>query len=222
MLPQRRKSAEEIAKLRESMGIPGSSVVPEEPVPETTDLFTPPADEEELPPPPPPKQVRSLRKSEQGPVERRPVARTPVPKAAAIPVRKHTEKEIATLRAQSATPPDHSIHYLLQLTAPKSMIVALYAGPLLGASAGGLSKWAPTLTPSDFPMEWMAQLSRNPATPSIGLGILVATCAVSLLMSAWIAVKKPRSRHHAGFATILAVLVLTFGIIYHLPTPHGP
>lgn len=204
------------------MGVPGVSAAPEEPASEPTDLFAPPVVEEELPPPPPPKQVRSLRKSEQGPVERRAVARTPVANAAPIPVRKHSEKEISAIRAQAVTPPDNSINHLLHLAAPKSVIFAAYFFPLLGAVVGWLSKWAPTLTPNDFPMEWMAQLSRNQSTPWVGLVILIATCVVSLLMSAGIAWKKPRSRHHAGFATILAVLVLAFGIVYHLPTPHGP
>lgn len=221
MLPQRRKSPEEIAKLRESMGLPVAPATPEEPS-DATDLFSTPAVDEELPPPPPPKRVRSLRKSEQGPVERRQVPVRPAAGGAPIPVRKHSDKELAAMRVQAAAPPEKSIHHLQHLAAPKPLSFAGYALCFAGALAAWLSKWTPTLTPGDFPMEWMAEISRHPATPSAGLGLLIGCCALSLLISGWIAWKKPRSRHHAGFITILAVLVLAFGIVYHLPTPHGP
>lgn len=214
MLPQRRKSAEEIAKLRESMGVPGGEPergAPKTP-PEAPSLFEAPA-KEELPPPSPPKPVRSLRRSERESADRRTAPR-PAGPGTPIPARKHNERELAALRMQTATPPDQSLQYIRRLAAPKPSVFAAYALSIAGALAGWLAKWMPGLTPGSFPADWMEDLSRHPATPQTGSVLMISACAAALAICGWIAWKKPRSRHHAGFAAILAVLVLAFGIIY--------
>jgi uncharacterized membrane protein YozB (DUF420 family) len=46
-----------------------------------------------------------------------------------------------------------------------------------------------------------------------------------IVVAAYIAIKKPRSRHHAGFIAMIAVLVLVFGALYKFPTlnpEHAP
>ncbi len=219
MLPQRRKSAEEIAKLRESMGVPGAREEPEAPQ-EQSSLFEVP-EGEELPPLPPPKPVRSLRKSEREPVERKAPVRAAA-SGAPIPVRKHNDRELTALRMQTAAPPDQSIQYIQHLAAPKLLTFSAYALCIAGGVTGWLAKWMPGLTPGSFPMDWIEDLSRHPALPKAGLILMIAFCAAALAVSGWIAWRKPRSRHHAGFVTILTVLVLAFGIMYHLSTPHGP
>lgn len=43
-----------------------------------------------------------------------------------------------------------------------------------------------------------------------------------LLVALFLFLKKPRSHHHAALITIIAVLVLAFGILYLLPKTDGP
>ncbi len=43
----------------------------------------------------------------------------------------------------------------------------------------------------------------------------------TIALCGWIALKKPRSRHHAGFISLIALLVLVFGIL-QLTSTHGP
>ena len=192
MLPQRRKSAEEIAKLRESLGIPGEGQ--EESAPESVEpahagpVAAAPVGEEDatVPVEPrlslPPKAVRSLRKSEQKPA-------TPAPAAPA---------------------------------APWPLVILGYLLPLTGAFLGWFAAWSPDVPEPDFPADWLADLSRAPWLGQAGFATLAAGCALGLALSGWVALKKPRSRHHAGFITILAVLIAVFGLIHHFDPTHGP
>lgn len=249
MLPQRRKSAEEIAKLREEMGIPGA--VPPAVAAETQtegptaaaalapapppSIFEPPA-EGELPPSPAPKPVKSLRRSERQPLERKaPVERrAPVATsaaaagsapaaAAAIPQRRHSDDEIQHLRMQTLATPEAAISYIHHLEAPKLWLIAGYAGSVLGFIAGRWGRILPDKPTPDFTFEWMASLSRLSFFPAACLVLMVLLSALSLAVAAGIWWKKPRSRHHSGFIAMITVLLVTFGtIIYYLPTTHGP
>lgn len=223
MLPQRRKSAEEIAKLRETMGIPGA-VQPEAEAPAgeeapATPIFEP-LPQEDLPPPAPGKAVRSLRKSEQKPVERKAPAR--VDKSIPIPARRHSEKELLEMRRTQATPPDQSIAHIRNLTVSWPLTTLGYLLPLAGGLLGWLAVWTPTVHEPDFPAMWMADLSRKPWLGTAGFAILATCCALGILLAGWFALKKPRSRHHAGFIAIIAVLIAVFGIIHQFSPTHGP
>src|SRR5688572_16013308 len=122
MLPQRRKSAEEIAKLRESLGIPDEEAAIESPAadassadPAKEDAAVAPIPEtsETEKPSLPSRKVRSLRKSEQKPVE---LSRVETKNG--IPVRRHDDRELVEIRRIQATPPDQSISYIQHLAAP--------------------------------------------------------------------------------------------------------
>ncbi len=221
MLPERRKTAEEIAKLRESMGIPGAT--PEEaPAAEetpATSLFEP-LPEEDLPPPPEPKPVRSLRKSETIPVERK--AAAPRDKSAAIPVRRHSDRELMEMRRVQVTPPDQAIAYIQHLAVPWPLVALGYLLPLFGALAGWFAAWSPGVPEPDFPAEWIGDLSRKPWIGTAGFSALAVFCALGLALAGWIALKKPRSRHHAGFITLIAILVAVFSIINQFTPAHAP
>ena len=142
MLPERRKSAEEIAKLRESMGIPGAA--PQEPAPQV-----PPRQEEDLPAaedeqpstaPVPAKPVRSLRKSERE-VPTPAAAAVKIPpaeKGAAIPARRHNDRELMEMRRAQAAPPDRSIAYIKN---PKAPMPKLYPELLDEASVRAVATW---------------------------------------------------------------------------------
>jgi hypothetical protein len=235
MLPQRRKSAEEIAKLRESMGIPGAAVAAEaatEPAAagDRVDVVDP-GDvvdgAEELKrepvaeplPPAAPKPVRSLRKSERKVVER--VVPTPAVDSAGIPIRRRTDEELLEMRRIQATPPDQAIAHIQQMTVPWPVISLGYLLPLFGALCGWFAVWSPGVPPMDFPAEWMGDLSRQPWLAKAGLGALGLFGGLAFALAGWIAWKKPRSRHHGGFISIITLLVLVFGII-QLTSTHGP
>lgn len=244
MLPERRKSAEEIAKLRESMGIPGAASVaaeeapaagaslPAESVPahgklpavgdepasgEATFNGLAPGQPAGTLLPGTPKPVRSLRKSEQKVVER---TRAAVP-AAAIPARRHSDDELMEMRRIQATPPDRSIARIQQLAVPWPVIALGYVLPLCGAVGAWFAVWSPGVPPLDFPAEWIARLSRQPWLAKAGLGTLGLFCGSAFALAGWIAWKKPRSHHHAGFISIITLLVLVFGIL-QLTSTHGP
>jgi hypothetical protein len=231
MLPQRRKTAEEIAKLREAMGVPGAEGIAteEERQPVVEDAPPPPAT---APPPTPvqpvlpaepraPKLVKSLRKSERVPVDVEAIAR----RAASdhtLPVMKHSERDLMDLRRNTAAPPEKSITFINSLAASRWIVIPMYLLTVLAFLAAWSSQALNKVTAMDFPAEWIADLFTNKAAPETGKWLMIALCGLALLMAGWIAWKKPRSRHHAGFVVIIAVLVLAFGIIYHQPLPNGP
>ena len=258
MLPERRKSAEEIAKLREAMGVPGaipaepeaaptpqgesSSAVPEpaaaamgtgpslaEESKSAADSITAPGgvaasasaagDESQESRRPTHRSVRSLRKSEQGPVT---ASVLPLESAATIPTHRHSERELMELRRTQATPPDQSIAYIKNLAVPWPLVTLGYLLPLSGALLGWLSVWTPTVMEPDFPAMWMADLSRKPWLGTAGLASLVLLCVLGLLLAGWFAWKKPRSRHHSGFITIISVFTVVFAILSKFSPTHGP
>lgn len=262
MLPQRRKSAEEIAKLRESMGIPGAAPAePEAPPaapepaqapapavgksPEKKKATTqrrrepvapPPADAEAMAMEAPvieepitprlPKPVRSLRKSEQGIVERAPSDRAVIPVARVegtpLPQRRHNERELMELRRVQSAPPDQSVFHLKQLAARWYWVVLAYLLPLLGMLCAFLAHWLPDVPAPEFPTIAMAEFSRAPWLGKLGFWLLAGFCTLGLLMAGWFAWKKPRSRHHASFIAIIGLLILVFGIIHQFTPDYGP
>jgi hypothetical protein len=60
-----------------------------------------------------------------------------------------------------------------------------------------------------------AQMANKPAI-FLGYLLCLAGGVGGLLVAVFIAVRKPRSRHHAALMFILVVLVLVFGIRYYL------
>ena len=66
------------------------------------------------------------------------------------------------------------------------------------------------------PVQQIAAQAAHPML--VGSGYLLALCggAGGLLVAGWLFARKPRSRHHAALMTIIAVLVLAFGILYFL------
>jgi hypothetical protein len=191
-LPQRKKTQEELAKLREEMGHPSvpapfsaTPAIPATPVtPAPAPRFSPEARQQAAVPIErvEAKPVRSLRRSERNPSP----ASTPAP-SETLPSYRHTREELDLMRRQEAmrvmsseVPP--AVSHLQQITASRWLLALGY----LLAFAWGVG----------------------------GIGV-----------AAYIALKKPRSRHHAGFMAMIAVLVLVFGILYkftNTATAHAP
>lgn len=228
-LPQHKKSAEEIAKLRESLGITGhdrddppppagpppAAVAPAVPAPSAAPAIPPerreprppahpdpvlaveisgppphhehPPEEPAAPPARAPKQVRSLRKSEQGPL---PKPHEP-PSGSRLPVHRHSEREIKVIRRQEALAPHAHIPH------PQTLIARFYLflpGYLL-ALAGAVLCF------------YYGQALIYPAVCEV----------LALIIAAFIVFKKPLSRHHGAFIAVLALLVIVFGALHYFP-----
>lgn len=230
-LPERRKSAEELAELRKSLGItedraagaPG--VVPraaepagggEVPAEVARAVFEAPAEPLAAALP---KPVRSLRKSERVPVER--THSPPVRADGSLPVRRHTERELMALRKSQPLRTQEVARQIERQEAKWPLLVASYGGGIFLLGLALFGGWARGVPAMDLPADALAKLTARGDFPQILLGTVWAAGGWWLLAAGWIAWRKPRSRHHAGFLTILAVLVLVFGTLYFLPTAHG-
>lgn len=236
LLPQRKKSAEEIAKLRESFGIPGISpaettapateaqpvdalvpahhqatVVHEaEPVaagpsfahqgPKHVHSFKrseripdlPVADPQPAPDlqPQVTKLVRSLKKSEQGPVA--PPSPTDFFANTKLPVHRHSDQELNEIRRREA---------LAMLSAAKPDPKLAAAHPALLAPGYLL---ALTGTSCFFFYEFPFAAT--------------AVCsAAALFIAAYVFLRRPVSRHHAAFIAVIAFFVIIFATLHYFP-----
>lgn len=256
LLPQRKKSVEEIAKLRESLGIPalqlGEEALPVEPLtqtpgeihargestsaavpdlptaelapipqvethepkvvrslrrseripvlpvvdPDSFEEIPAPAAPEPIPTSSPlpvaqgPKPVRSLRKSEQVPLPA--IQRFEVPVDSKLPAHRHSEREISAFRRQEAIAMQGAHdHHPASLTAHVGMIIPGYLFAVVGAVCFYFYE--------------------------LQLPVPAGCVAVSLVIAAYIFVRKPLSRHHAAFISVAALFVIVFGALHYFP-----
>jgi len=254
LLPQRKKSPEEIAKLRESLGVPGAStdgsqffppgspaaasaetvvdtIVPThheaavmhpvpagpietlhspEPAPAAHGPKAPhtfkrsermtsvPAEEPlsvhvakpEPAPEPVTKLVRSLKKSEQGPVfQPDPTATSSLD--ARIPFHRHSDKELAEIRRREA---------LAMMQVPPNPKLAVAHPALLAPGYILAIAGASCFYFYEFPMAATA-----------------GCAATALLISGFIFLRRPISRHHAAFIAVIALFVIVFGALHYFP-----
>lgn len=243
LLPQRKKTPEEIAKLRENLGVPAlpadepdaaalppvEALVPThhqativeaaveaaeiphiEPAPapdphgpkpvhsfkrsEHTPSQTADKSPAESPTPEPAasstKPVRSLRKSEQVPVLA-PAPASPGPDSK-IPFHRHSDAEIAEIRRRDAL----------------AMMNAQVPNPKLAAAHPALLIPGYLLAIAGASCFFFYQI---PMAATAGCS------ATALLISAFISLRRPISRHHAGFIAIIALFVLVFGVLHFFP-----
>lgn len=235
-LPERRKSAEELAELRKSLGIPAGAGAGDEP-PGGQEAANPAGDgggvEEEPPPvadrdgssggepdeePVVLKPVRSLKRAERAaPIHPPRKARE---ESGKIPAHRHSERELLDLRMKEAHSESPAV-VLEQLHIGPFKVIATYLACLAGFGLVFLADWAATLATPELPARWIADFVHRPDLWRILVAALGAVGGAVLLLSAWIWRKRPRSSHHAAILTIIAVLVLVFGILHLLPDPHG-
>ncbi len=191
-LPQRKKTAEEIAKLREEFMPLAPSPAAAEKSPAPAAIPTPTASAPR--PPVEAKPVRSLRKSERGPSSSR---STPSSRSgnSAIPVQRRSEEEINRLRrAQVGTDQSPAAH-LIALTAHPAIVAAGYFS-VITAALLPIIDWL-----------WTNVSFHSPAILS-GAGLIIA---------GFIFLKKKRSLHHAGFIAAIEMFVIIFGALYYFP-----
>jgi hypothetical protein len=211
LLPQHKKSAGEIAKLRESLGIHDPSATAETPPPDSAETVEKPhapkpvhslkrsertpvlAVEAEppepaiIPEPREPKQVRSLRKSEQVPLS--PV-HEPAPDSK-LPIHRHSDQEIQQIRLQES----------LAALAPAAHLLARKAHPVI-VIPGYLFAIGGAVGYHFYDLQ---------------IAVTAACVVVALLFAAFIYFKKPLSLHHAAFIAVMSLFVIVFGALYYFP-----
>lgn len=230
LLPQRKKSPEEIARLRESFGVPSDADSQEIPAPPAAETLVshihqadivhesepaalapmpgpkvphslkrserPPAPPAKSEPPPAapttrlePKPVRSLKKSEQAPV----TPRRETDERGKIPYRRHSDEELQEIRRREALATLNTAPPDPKLFPAHPVIIA--PGYLLAAAGAACFVF------DDYP-----------------LAATAACAAAALLHAAAIVLKRPLSRHHAAFISILALFVIVFGALHYFPS----
>lgn len=211
MIPERKKTPEEIAALREGLGIPGLSpdtTAPPPSAPSRQPVYLEPDTLNTAPQPitklihldasatsaPLPlsfkKDSHSLRKKEI------PLAPAPpVTQKAAIPTHRHDPQDIAQIRKREAIAKlnrpeaDPALHLRKQAAHP----LLYLPGYLFALSAAAV-----------------IYQRFHYITP-----IALLFCSLSIVM--FIAVKKPRSRHHAALIFIVIFLTAVFGGLHYAP-----
>lgn len=242
-LPERRKTPEELAALRQSLGIPAEApgastqVTPQEidlPAPPEVPADDPPelelaealeveADDaedghEEVVRVGSPRPVRSLRKSAGLAVDR-PKGQIARGDSGMIPARRHSDDELNQIRRASQL--TSSVADILPKAAHPGVLMLLYGVGVLTVLIVGLGVIAQSVPMTDLPFEWLMVATQKESFSMALFTILAIGSTVLLVGAGWVAWARPLSRHHAGFMTIIAVLVLVFGTLYFFPELHG-
>jgi len=217
-LPEKKKSPEEIQRLREALAGPHRPVPPvETPAPAETRLHQEaPAQAVE----PTPKPVHSLKKSERVPFkvvddEARPAPRgnvvpqpaepvatssivtakaSPQPATsggAKIPTKRHDERELSEMRRRGAIEMLHPRVNPRLLPASRWLLALGYLGPVISSTC-----------------IWLAEQPIE-----IGPG----ACSLAFISGTTIAVRRPVSRHHAAFMMAIATTVLICAAFHYFP-----
>ena len=243
LLPQRKKTAEEIAKLRESLGVPAlPGDTPEAPTIPPVEAIVPAHHQatvvdaaieaaeaphiEPAPAPPShgPKPVHSLKRSE----------RIPAPSAEETP-------------AETLTPePSPGSPKLVRSLRKSEQIPVLTPAPVKSSADSKIPfhrhsddeiaairrRDALAMMDTHVPNPKLAAAHPALLIPGYLLAISGASCfifyevpmaatagcaAAALLISGFIFARRPISRHHAGFIAIIALLVLVFGALHFFP-----
>lgn len=227
-LPERRKTPEELAELRESLGIPTDQPTEEASTEDGDDGSPEPAGESEPaaepPSEPPPARVEhdtsAFRKTSPLTVDQ-PKERVTRGEPGALPVRRRSEKELREIQRQAmATRPQAEALVRKRLAAPLEL-VGIYGVGVLLLVLSLLAAISWSVDAYDLPFDWLRRLAVRDVFRWIVFG-LFAACGVEMLGGAlWLALKRPLSRHHAGFLTLIAALVLIFSTLYCFPGLYG-
>lgn len=212
-LPTHKKSPEELAKLRDALGVPGHTPAgqpapPEPPpAPEPEPVAIPHLDPPAHAPSAPhePKPVRSLKRSEREPVQSPRHATAPA--NSKLPDHRHSPEELAAIRRQGAIAAIKEGGFELPQAASKPVLALAYFLSIGGAAAPTLLRGLANLSES-------YQLGQ---AMSEGYHLLVAGTVASLPLAGYIALKRTQSRHHAAFVAITAFFALVFAVLHYFP-----
>lgn len=238
-LPQRKKTAEEIEKLRENLGVPtlpeGETETPATPpadtiVPshhEATVVHTPEAALLEPAPAPPhhgPKPVHSLKRSERIPTlpaDEAP-AQNPVPAPAPgspKPVRSLRKSEqVPVLKPAPAEPTaDSKLPFHRHSDDEIARIRRQDALTMMSSHVPN-----PKLAAAHFSLLIAGYLFAIAGAfcfffPNFPMAATAGCSASALIIATFVFFRRPISRHHAGFIAMIALFVLVFGALHFFP-----
>jgi hypothetical protein len=206
-LPQRKKTAEEIAKLRESLGIPDAAPPP---------LGTAGA---ALPPPPPPAITEPVpAEPPTAPADRPAPAAPPapaIPEPLPEPVHRSGEVGEAIVvrslkkseRLPLPRPPEQSLQPGTESKIPTGRRSEKELNELRRQQA----------FEAKSPVVQLQAITAHPFLLGIGYVLALAGGVGGLAVAAYLWRKKPRSMHHAGFIATIAFFVIFFGALYLFP-----
>jgi hypothetical protein len=219
-LPTHRKSPEELARLREELGVPQPAdavAAPPEPGPQAT---TPPVAPEApavpgpvADPGPPdtaaapegrhPRPLGSLRRAEH-------LAPAPphAPSAIKLPGHRHTDAELAELRRRSAMAAIAEGGYLPPVPASKPLLALAYVLAIGGAAAPQLTRLYARISESYLAGKAFSE----------GYHLLLAGCLAALPIAGFIALQRTPSRHHAALIAATAFFALVFSLLHYFPS----
>ncbi len=205
-LPEKKKSADEISRLREDLGI-----VPREArnAPEEAPSRQPAAREERpAAPPRGPKPVRSLKRSEREPAPRRRPSAPPAHHGdSPLPESRHSPEELEELRRRDARSALAEGGFKMPHKAPYPLLGVGYALALGGAA-------------SPLGMRVLGKLMQDYRVSLAlhqGYDLLVGGCIVSLLIAVHVFFHRTLSRHHAAIMAVIALLALVFAVLHYFP-----
>jgi len=188
MIPQKKKSAEEIAALREGMGLMKEMPLPEPASAEIPVQISSPS--VVLSPSREPKPTHSFRKQDL------PLApASPSHRSTALPSQRTDPNDIAQIRKREA---------LAKLNQPNS-------DPAAYLRKQTASRWLCCLT---YLLAIAAPVTVFFQYPYFVPAALLAISSFFVVFIAW---KKPRSRHHAALIFIIIFLSLVFGALHYAP-----
>lgn len=245
LLPQRKKSPEEIARLRDSIGVPGD---PRQ-AGETQDAAGPSAGKagdvdtivasnheaalvhpaETIPlavqpaePPSGPKPVHSLKRSERLPVASASANAEAAPPAVTLDVR--GPKPVRSLRKSEQfpspphpeSPPDSNLPH--QRHSEDEIMEIRRREVLAMMNAQPDPKLFPA-HPALIVPGYLATVIGALGLYFYDFSIVTTTACVtaSLLVAAFIGIRNPISRHHAAFIAVIALFVIIFGALHYFP-----
>ena len=225
-LPQRKKTPEEIAKLRESMGLgnatPAASETADQETPEAASATTAANDTPTAIPAPVPSQTTASGgvpampapvelADARPPHEAKPVRslrkseRMPAPAAKASLSGRKQDSHLPAQRRSDVELSQLRRSQAFSVQSPATHLIELTAHPLLVAAG-----YVPVLLAAVLPF-----IDRYLA--NVSLYLPAALCVIGLVVAAFIFLKKKRSLHHAGFIAAIAIFTLIFGALYYFP-----
>lgn len=185
LIPQRKKTAEEIAELRDQLGVRR----PKESSMQTATAIAATAPQLAYQPSSTTtKPVRSLKRAERDPVKHK-VGASPFSN---LPARRHSADELQEIRRRDALArfDPHALPALFPFPAPRWVVIPGYLFTFFGLAC---------------------HFWKVPMAATAGTGF------VALLIAAYILLRRPLSRHHAGFIGILTLLILVFAALHYFP-----
>jgi hypothetical protein len=232
-LPQRKKSPEEIARLRETLGIPGSAPhdgetdAPQEENPCPVDTIVPANHEATVVhttdpaalPKPAPQPVHSLKRSERvaAPEAADPARSTvTLPTQESKPVRSLRKSDRLPSTPYPESPPDSNLPHQRHSDEEIAEIRRREVFALMNAKPN------PKLFPAHPGIIIPGYLSALAGAAGfyfyqLPIAATLAFTAVSLMVAAFIGIRKPISRHHAAFIAVIALFVIVFGALHYFP-----